>query len=41
MDVKIVRDLKGVPEKNQSVIFEPGVKIQKFKMQKEYLQDIL
>ena len=31
----------GVPEKNWSVISEAGVKIQKFKLQKKNLKDIL
>ena len=41
MDVHNVWNLKGVQEKNWSLIFEPGVNFQKFKMQKKILQDIL
>ena len=33
--------LKGVPEKNYSVISEAGVKIKKFKLQNFFLKDIL
>ena len=40
MSVQNDQDLKHVPEKNQSVITEPGVKIQKFKMHKNFLEDI-
>ena len=39
--VQNVLDLKGVPEKNCSVIFEARVKIKKFKLQKKNLKDIL
>ena len=41
MLVQNVQDLKGVPEKNWSVISEAGVKIQKFKLQKKNFKDIL
>ena len=39
--VQNVQDLKGVPEKICSVISEAGVKIKKFKLQKNFLKDIL
>ena len=41
MKVQNVQNLKGVPEKNYSVISETGVKIQKFKLPKKNLKDIL